>query len=178
MDEANIPRIWLMTDARMGDHLFDAIAKLPKGAGIVFRHGSLPDPDRRTLCLRVADAARSRGLLLNVAGDVGLAVEAGAAMVHRPPTDDGPLPISLPVHSIDEAEGANGRGAALAFVSPLRETRSHPGRPTLGSDQARQIVDVLDCPAIALGGMDPAQFERFADFGFYGWAGIDAWLRT
>ena len=28
------PRIWLMTDERMGDSLWDAVARLPDGAGI------------------------------------------------------------------------------------------------------------------------------------------------
>jgi len=31
-------------------------------------------------------------------------------------------------------------------------------------------------PAIALGGMDALKFARLRSEGFYGWAGIDAWL--
>ena len=36
------PRMWLMTDERLGDQLWDAIDRLPEGAaGILFRHYSL-----------------------------------------------------------------------------------------------------------------------------------------
>ena len=55
-----LPRLWLMTDERQGDGLFDAIARLPDGAGIVFRHYSLPESERRALFERVR-AARTPG---------------------------------------------------------------------------------------------------------------------
>ena len=32
----SLPRLFLMTDERMGDGLWDALARLPKGAGVVF----------------------------------------------------------------------------------------------------------------------------------------------
>jgi thiamine-phosphate pyrophosphorylase len=62
------------------------------------------------------------------------------------------------------------------FVSPVFPTRSHPGRAALGVDRALALAELAGCPAIALGGMSA---ERFAALrgGFYGFAGIDCWLK-
>ena len=32
-----LPRLWLMTDERVGDALIPAVERLPRGAGTVFR---------------------------------------------------------------------------------------------------------------------------------------------
>ena len=55
-----VPRLWLMTDERLGDGLHDAVARLPAGAGIVFRHYSLPEEGRRALFEQVQQAARRK----------------------------------------------------------------------------------------------------------------------
>ncbi|MDF7774149.1 thiamine phosphate synthase, partial [Sphingomonas sp. AOB5] len=59
-----IPARWLMTDPRMGDGLWAALERLPRGSGVVFRHYDAPD--RAALLRRVALVARRRGLVLVV----------------------------------------------------------------------------------------------------------------
>jgi thiamine-phosphate pyrophosphorylase len=73
-----------------------------------------------------------------------------------------------------EAEAARNEGASLIFVSPVFETRSHPGQEPLGIARASQIALASTVPAIALGGMNAQRFARLEHF--HGWAGIDAWL--
>ena len=63
-----LPRLWLMTDERLGEGLLSAVERLPRGAGIVFRHYSLPEPERRALFNRVRATARRQRLLLLLAG--------------------------------------------------------------------------------------------------------------
>ena len=63
-----LPRLWLMTDERLGERLLSAVERLPRGAGIVFRHYSLPESERRALFDRVKGVARRRRLLLLLAG--------------------------------------------------------------------------------------------------------------
>ena len=172
------PRIWLMTDERMGDRLWGAIGRLPKGAGIVFRHYSLPAKVREELVARVAGAAERRGLIVAVAGDAGLAERVGAKLVHNPARAGAGLPFSNSAHDINEAKVASAAGATLLFVSPVYATRSHPGREPLGPERAGEIATAVTVPAIALGGMDAQRFARLERQGFYGWAGINAWLRT
>jgi thiamine-phosphate pyrophosphorylase len=162
-----------MTDERMGDRLWEAVERLPASAGIIFRHYTLDDAKRVDLGLRLAERANVRQLVLGAAGSRQLAERLGAALVHNP---DGPgkLAWSAAVH--DEAEALAARGAALVFVAPVFETRSHPGRAALGIERAAELVALAGCPAIALGGMDQARFRDLRERGFHGFAGIDCWL--
>jgi thiamine-phosphate pyrophosphorylase len=171
------PRAWLMTDERMGEKLWTAIDRVPiKHAGIVFRHYSLPDEARAILARRVADICHRRSLALAVAGNEDLALTVGADLVHNPSEPPLRLPFSRSVHSVSEAEAARVSGATIVFVSPVFRTRSHPGAQPLGRPVARRIAQAAGVPAIALGGMDALTFARLQRDGFYGWAGIDAWL--
>ena len=171
------PRQWLMTDERMGDRLWAAIDRLPiKHSGIVFRHYGTPPQVRATLARRVADICHRRSLALAIAADEELARTLGADLVHNPAEPPMGLPFSRSVHSMEEAEAAARDGAALVFVSPVRPTRSHEGRKPLGRALALRIARAAGVPAIALGGMDAYKAHGFIRDGFYGWAGIDAWL--
>ena len=170
------PRAWLMTDERLGGRLWQAVDALPEAAGIVFRHYSLADDDRLELGTRLAERARKRGLLLAVAGSERLAEQLGAQLVHNPVGDPGLLPFSRSAHSLEEAAAACSSGASLIFLSPIHATRSHPGRKPLPRDTARRIVADCPVPVIALGGMNRERFDQLRSDGFYGWAGIDAWL--
>lgn len=169
------PRDWLMTDERMGERLWEAIGRVPAGAGgIVFRHYSLDPSERLELGKRVAALAHERKLVLAVAHDPLLAGQLGAQLVHNP-RRAADLPVSLSVHDEREAHAAREAGADLVFVSPLYQTRSHPGAIALGAERGARLAEIAGCPAIALGGMT---FGKFWALGpaFHGWAGIDAWL--
>jgi thiamine-phosphate pyrophosphorylase len=170
------PRAWLMTDERMGDRLWEAIGRLPRGAGIVFRHYSLAPIQREVLAIRISGWARERGITLGIAGDVGLAERLGAELVHNPSMTAGKMPFSRSAHDIDEADAARREGASLVFVSPVYATRSHPGQDPLGPEFAGRIARTAGVPAIALGGVDQQKFTLLERQGFFGWAGIDAWL--
>ena len=173
------PRQWLMTDERIGERLWEAIDRLPRGSGgIVFRNYSLDRDKRATLGARIAAMAAKRELVFAVAGSAGLAEGLGAELAHNPDRPTG-LPFSLSVHNEAEAEMARKMGAALAFVSPLFGTRSHPDATSLGVVRASNLARLVGCPAIALGGMDDARFAELDEARpglFYGFAGIDCWL--
>ena len=169
------PRTWLMTDERLGDRLWSAIDRLPEGSGVVLRHYSLERDARARLADRVSSICRERGFALSLAADVDLAGAVGANLVHKPQVRTEGLPFSVPVHSMAEAAEAAKRGASLVFVSPVFETRSHPGRKALGPALAAQIAQAARAPAIALGGMNARNFAQLGEQ-FHGWAGIDAWL--
>ena len=170
------PREWLMTDERIGERLWAAIDALPAGGGVVFRHYSLGREERARLALRVAEICRARGLTLAVAGDVGLARKLGASLVHNPASDPEGLPFSRSAHSREEAAAACEAGASLVFLSPMFSTRSHPRRQALDRGEAKAIVAASEVPVIALGGVTRERFAELEREGFYGWAGIDAWL--
>lgn len=167
-----IPRLWLMTDERMGESLWAALAELPRGSGVVFRHYGLPPKERRTLFARVAGVARRRRLVLIRAGADPMAGEAG---VHGRRGDKRPGLRTASAHNRREAIAASRAGIDALFVSPVFATRSHPGARSLGVVRAGLLIRGLGVPAIALGGMDRRRAARLRAMGFYGWAGIDAW---
>ncbi|MGI4945219.1 MAG: hypothetical protein ACRYHQ_32435, partial [Janthinobacterium lividum] len=73
-----LPALWLFTDAvRLPDPL-PAIARLPRGCGVVFRHDGVPN--RAALAAAAACLCRRRGLLMVVAGDPRLAAAVGAGL--------------------------------------------------------------------------------------------------
>jgi thiamine-phosphate pyrophosphorylase len=164
-----LPRLWLMTDERQGDGLLDAVARLPQGAGIVFRHYSLPEVARRDLFDRVR--AAHDGLLL-LAGPAAQAQSWGADGSHGRGRGHGLR--SAPTHCYAEIRAAERDGAAFAFLSPVYPTRSHPAASTLGIARFGWLARRTRLPVIALGGMNAARGKRLASFGAYGWAGIDA----
>jgi thiamine-phosphate pyrophosphorylase len=173
------PREWLMTDERMGEQLWAAMERLrPSTSGIVFRHYSLAPDEREALARRVAAISRERDISLAIAADAEMATALGAQLVHNPSKLPAGLPFSRSVHSVAEAEAARSEGASLVFISAVYATNSHPGRKPLGPGLAARIAEAADVPAIALGGMDAQKFAALPCGAFYGWAGIDAWIRT
>jgi thiamine-phosphate pyrophosphorylase len=167
-----LPRLWLMTDERMGDGLWDALDRLPRGGGVVFRHYGLAPSERRALFARVLKAARRRGLMVVRAGIQPLRGEAG---VHA---RRGRGLRTAPAHNRREAVAAIRAGADALFVSPAFSTRSHPGARALGRVRFGLLIRGLGVPVIALGGMDARKAASLRPFGIHGWAAIDAWTKA
>lgn len=165
------PRLWLMTDERQGDSLFDGIGQLPAGAGIVFRHYSLAPSARQALFGQVREIADRRGLLLLLAGSSEMAQAWGAAGSHGRGAGTGLR--TAPAHDLAEIRAAEDAAAALIFLSPVFPTRSHPDATPLGPERFAALAAQTRLPVIALGGMNAERFRRLG--GAYGWAGIDAW---
>jgi thiamine-phosphate pyrophosphorylase len=164
-----LPRLWLLTDRRLGDELFACLARVPRGAGVVLRHHESDVQLGRT----VAQMCAERGLMLGVAGDVAFARHLGAAMAHNPEGEARGLLVSRSVH--DPAEAAAARAADLVFVSPVHASASHVGGTALGLGEALTLAAIAAVPAIALGGMNRARGDAAMAAGFHGWGAIDAW---
>lgn len=168
-----LPRLWLMTDERQGEGLFAALERLPDGAGIVFRHYSLPEAERLRLFQKVRSTARSKGCVLMLAGSPPLAARWGADGSHGWEGAGVPdLLRSLSVHDMEEMEAANRLKPDFVFVSPVFETRSHPGEPPLGLEGLGALARQATMPVIALGGMSRGRARTLPSF-VHGWAAID-----
>ncbi|WP_232455525.1 thiamine phosphate synthase [Sphingomonas sp. KC8] len=164
-----------MTDPRMGDALWSALARLPAGTGIVFRHYG--HPARRALYDRVRTIARARRLVLVLAGPPALAIAWRADGAHgRSPHRRVARPLlrTAPVHGMRERTAAIRTGADAIFVSPAFATRSHPGAAPLGVVRFGLLARGAGTRIIALGGMNPSRARRLKALGADGWAGIDA----
>ena len=169
-----LPKVWLMTDPRLGAGLMAAVRKLPFGSGVVFRHYDLPDAQRRALFQQIARLCRQRGHQLLIAGDGG---DWAADGVHGQPQHYPPQILSMPVHNIAEIRHAKQIGADLVFLSPLFPTRSHPGGKALGMLRFSALARLaMPMRVIALGGVTRNRARMVIVRKAYGWAGIDAFL--
>jgi thiamine-phosphate pyrophosphorylase len=164
-----LPRLWLMTDERQGETLWKALERLPRGAGVVFRHYGLPPAERQRLFARVRRAARRKRLFL-IGADGRF---PGADGEHHGRGRGGFRTAST--HDLAELRAAERAGAGLVFLSPVFPTRSHPGARTLGRVRFGLVARQARIPVIALGGMDSRRWRSLRPLGAYGWAGIDAW---
>lgn len=173
-----IPKLWLMTDERMGSGMIEAVRRLPKGqAGVVLRNYSLPDEQRRALFDNIRAIARRRRLMLLLAGLPHVARGWKAQGWHgRGGKAIAGLVHSMAVHNRSELTAAIRARADLVFISPVFPTRSHPGARALGPLGIARLARVAPMPVIALGGMDLQRMRRLNGLNVHGYAAIDAWL--
>ncbi len=80
--------------------------------------------------------------------------------------------ISASCHSLESLLKAQTIGASFAMLSPVMETQSHPGEPALGWQAFEEIVDRVNIPVYALGGMSPGHIKDSYKFGAQGIAAI------
>lgn len=165
-----------MTDAaRLPDPL-PAIARLPRGAGVIFRHYGAEG--REALGAAVARACRAKGLILLVAEDAGLAHRLRADGVHLPERALGRLRhlkrqgwiVTAAAHG--GASLRRARGADAVLVSPVFPTPSHPGARVLGQLRFARLVSQARPPVLALGGVNEKTLRRLRGSRAFGVAGI------
>ena len=165
-----LPKIWLMTDERLGDALLPSIAALPGRSGIIFRHYSLDDSKRAALLRAVTAVARRHGHMIIVSGAQIAVPRWWTAGRHGRRQGA----ITAPVHSRREMIAAKRAGARLLFVSPLFATQSHPQARALGRTRFGLMIRGINMPVIALGGMDKRRARTLGSMKIHGWAAISA----
>lgn len=152
----NLPALWLITDERTDAGLDRAIARLPRGSGVIFRHYHLPKRKRAARLAQIRRLCRRFGHRLEVGGEG-----------YGPPAPHRRLATA---HDLHEIGRANRCGAQAVLLSPVYPTRSHPGAPTLGRIRLLLLAQRARMPVIALGGMTA---QKFGGLGVHGWAAID-----
>ncbi|MDE2434830.1 MAG: thiamine phosphate synthase [Sphingomonadales bacterium] len=167
-----LPTIWVVSDARNDTALERVLARLPRGAGLVFRHYHLDTADRRARFRTLLRLARAHGHVVAMSGDARTARRWGADAAYGNAVDlaRGPaLPRLVTVHSLHEIGKA--RRADALLLSPAFATRSHPGGQALGPVRFRLLAARSRAAVIALGGMNRNSARRLD---WPRWAAIDA----
>lgn len=159
-----LPHLWLLSDARNDAALEQALRRLPRGSGFVFRHYHLPAPQRRARFAQLRRLARACGHAVLLAGTVAEARRWSADGNYGA---EGTLAT---VHDLHELARANRSQAAAVLLSPVFPTRTHPGAATLGPLKFRLLAARSTKPVVALGGMTPGTARRL---GWPRWAAID-----
>ncbi len=162
----------------MGENLWRALDRLPRGAGVVLRHHAAPD--RAALGARVAAVARLRGLVLLVADDPRLARLLRAQGMHQSvparPTCRVPWLRTATAHDRSELRAAERAGAGLVFLSPVFPTRTHAGARALGRVGFGLLARTARTPVAALGGVTAQRWRGLRTLGARAWGAIDAFI--
>lgn len=162
-----LPRLWLVSDARNDALLEVALERLPRGSGLIFRHGHLGARARKARFDRLQRLCHRLGHIIVLSGSPRRARRWGADGSYGPPC---PGRCLATAHSLDEIAQANRCGAAAVILSPVYPTRSHPGAKALGRVRFLALARHARQPVIALGGMT---LRRFRGLPVHGWAAID-----
>ena len=148
---------------------------------VALRAGKLPASDLAALVGRASLVCRARGarLLVNAGAEL---LEAGCADgIHldsarlmtataRPVPEQALLAASC--HDPRELAHAARIGVDFAVLSPVAATGSHPGASPLGWPRFRELVEGVNLPVFALGGMDPGDLDVAWEHGGQGIAAM------
>ena len=161
-----LPALWLITDARTDGVLGRAIARLPRGSGVIFRHWHLPPGERAARLEKVRRLCRRHSHALEIAGKG-----------YGPPAPHRRLATAHNLREIGRANrfGARTAGAAI-LLSPVYPTATHPGARALGRMKFLALAKRARRPVIALGGMTARRFRGLRgplSSKVHGWAAID-----
>lgn len=172
--DQSLPAIWLVSDQRNDAVLEDALARLPRRSGFIYRHYHLGGPERLARFQTLRRIARARDHAVILADSALTAREWGADGIYGPPRALYPTRRDLirlaTVHNFTEVGMANRYGCDAMLLSPVFGTRSHPGGAGLGALRFRSLASHAMAPVIALGGMTE-QLARTMNWPR--WAAID-----
>ena len=96
------------------------------------------------------------------------------ALRQRPPCQW----FSVSCHTRDELLKAQQLQADFAVLSPVQYTRSHPDTEPLGWQRLAAMIEQVDFPVYALGGVDRSHLQQAFDAGAQGVAGIGAFWKS
>lgn len=179
---ARLPSLILMSDTRRLPDPARALASLPRGSAVIFRHYDAPDRVQRAR--RLVAAARARGVRVLIAGDARLAAAVGADGVHLPEglARHGPglwscwrrkgWLVTAAAHSRAALFRAAKAHADAALLGPVFPTASHPERTALGAIRLALLARQSPLPVFALGGISLIAARRLKDARLVGIAGI------
>ena len=172
------------TDPKRAPDPGPVIARLPRGAGVVFRAFGAPDAVVRGLVL--ARQARRRGVVFLVGADAALAVRLVADGIHLPQrmaARAGTIAalrrrflVTAAAHDLPTALAARRAGVDAIVVSPVFASASPSvGRPT-GPRALAALIRRAGARTYALGGVNAATARRLKHTGVAGLAAVEGLL--
>ncbi|NBB64145.1 thiamine phosphate synthase [Pseudomonas sp. ODNR1LW] len=177
---AGLPPLLFFTDPQRTPRPWETAARLPAGAGVVFR--AFGDADAVETGRRLREAADRSGVRLLVGLDVDLAEAVGADGLHLPEREAA-LAAALRSARPDWVLTAAWHGAASPRVegldalvlSPIFQAGGASAvRPALGLEGFRSRVRTVDRPVYALGGVKASEAGALSGSEACGLAGIEA----
>ncbi|HEU4963828.1 MAG TPA: thiamine phosphate synthase [Bacilli bacterium] len=191
MSDTSRFQLHVITDGkRDARELHEVVAEAVRGGAdvIQLRYKSAPALDLFHLGQTILPTIREANahLLINDRVDVALAL--GASGVHLAAKSlpvDSVRPmfrahgsdcqwVGCSVHSVEEALLAEEKGASYITYGHVFTTTSKPGLPPRGLDALQQVVDVVQIPVLAIGGITVDNIDEVLATGVAGIAVIGA----
>jgi thiamine-phosphate pyrophosphorylase len=180
-----LPRLLFFTDPARTPNLEAVAARLPRGAGVVFRAFGAKDAVERGR--RLVRAAHRRGVMVLAGADAGLAAAIGADGIHLPERLAGRAVglkrgrpgwiVTCAAHSEAAIVRARRAGADAVVVSPVFESASPSAGRALGALKFTMLVNDAGVPVYALGGVSARTVRRLSGVRLAGVAGVEALTR-
>ena len=176
----SLPAVWLFTDPQRLPNPLAAVGALPRGAGVVFRHGG--DGRYRSLASDLVALCRQTGLVCLIGADVDLAEAVGADGLHLPERmleHAAAIRVRHPAWRLTAAvhNHAAIRAAGMmvdgVFASPIFPSASPSAGAPVGCAVLADWVKAAACPVIALGGVNAQTMDQLVGSGCAGIAGIE-----
>lgn len=178
---SRLPALWLITDPARTPDPVAAAARLPRGAGVIYRSFGAPGALAVARALRAA--ATRRGLVFLVGADARLATAAKADGVHLPERDmqcaiglrraHPAWRITAAAHNRRAIVRAGRLGLDGLVVSVVFASRSASAGPPLGPIRFAALIRGARTPVIALGGVNETTAPRLIDTGARALAAAD-----
>ncbi|HZZ90560.1 MAG TPA: thiamine phosphate synthase [Caulobacteraceae bacterium] len=177
-----LPRLFFFTDPVRTPDPLAVVARLPRGAGVVYR--AFGDPKATATGRALVASARRRGVIVLAGADPRLAAAIRADGVHLPERAAWRACglrrgrprwiVTAAAHS--PAAIIRARGADAVFLSPVFASNSaSAGRP-LGPLRFAQLLQLARTPVFALGGVNAATARRLRGTKAAGLAAVEALL--
>ena len=181
--QQHLPHLIYLTDE---SHLIDPtsfISRLPRKAGIIFRHYKLQN--RLHLAQKIKQICKDRDLTFIVSRDIKLARILNADGLHLPEylavkpnfrfrawKNRSNKILTAAAHSRQAIMRIKNLGFDASLVSPVFETKSHQSARYLGSVGFQTMISSSSTPAFALGGLNNKTAKLLRNTNAVGIAGI------
>lgn len=187
---ARLPHRYAILDCESGDPkvLADSLARLAKKGirMIQLRAKGLEKDSRcRSFAERALEYCRARGIILLLNSDPNLATALGADGVHlnaarlmalkERPLDSGYW-VAASCHNQLELRQAERMHVDFVLLSPVARTLTHPERAGMGWAAFTDLVDRVNVPVYALGGLTEYDLQQARESGAQGIAAIRGFL--
>ncbi|MGJ0514595.1 MAG: Nudix family hydrolase [Methylomicrobium sp.] len=182
---ALLPPYYAILDDQVSTDLMGDLHKL-LAKGIKLIHARLKTSSRARIAEFLSAAYPlcsecAASLLINSAADYGqgkvhglhLTAKDLLSLNERPP---GWRWVAASCHNLPELEHAQKIGADFAVLAPVLSTQTHPETAALGWDKFAALVEQINIPAYALGGLKKEDLNSARHAGAQGIAGIRAFL--
>ncbi|MDP1736806.1 MAG: thiamine phosphate synthase [Caulobacter sp.] len=179
--EKPLPGLLFVTDPARTPDPGAVAARLPAGAGVVYRAFGLADALDQARTLRAI--ATDRGLVLLIGADAALARACGADGLHLPQraiADARALRAVHPdwiltaaAHDLDATVVAKAAGCDAALVSAVFASHSPSAGPAMGPGAFTALVAAAPLPVYALGGVNIRTAPDLVGSGAQGFAMVE-----